>query len=174
MQRTGLYNTVVRKLWLMSYMWLFGPLSVALSQNTMAWASLFWRSGIRSLSLKKFGSQKKFQSSCWYLALLTNEFADQCTSSFSKWLFHLLPTKNKMSMVLQGTWTSNGPFLKFHVDKNKSIFFIYANKSTVIKISLFNEYNSDDFPVLRWIGSAALHAWSQMQKVRWWCDSPYS
>ena len=68
-------------MWLVSHWWPFGPFSVALPQNTTAWKSLFGRSGIRrSLSLKKIGSQKKFQSlSCWYLALSTNEFADHCT-----------------------------------------------------------------------------------------------
>ena len=52
---------LLSKLWLMSHMWLFGPLSVALPQNTIAWVSLFWRSVVRrSLSFKKVALKRNF------------------------------------------------------------------------------------------------------------------
>ena len=69
---------VLGKLQLVSHMWLFGPLSVALPQNSTAWASLFWRIGIRGLSFKNLALKRNFNCCtvdiwlCWLMSLPTS------------------------------------------------------------------------------------------------------
>ena len=69
---------VVGELQPASHVWLFGSLNVALPQNTMAWAGLFWRSGIRrSLSFKNLALKRNFNHCivdiwlCCHMSLLT-------------------------------------------------------------------------------------------------------
>ena len=73
---------VVGKLQITSHIQLFGPLSVALPQNTTVLASLFWRSGIkRRLSLKKLALKRNFNHCtvdiwpCWLMSLPTTALA---------------------------------------------------------------------------------------------------
>ena len=73
--------------------------------------------------------------SCWPL--------NPHTVSFSKWLFHLLSTQNKISLVLQGTWTFFSLTLKNLVLIRIICLYISVNKSTVIKMRMFSEYNID-------------------------------
>ena len=76
-------SAVVSKLRLASHMQLFGLLNVALPQNTMAWASLFWWSGVRSLSLKNLAFKRNFNRCtvdiwlCWLMSLLPTGLKDE-------------------------------------------------------------------------------------------------